>query len=79
MIFGYFADTGELFLCGQNTNGQLGLNHIENVIHFTLCSSLSGCPVVQVACGWDFTIILTGKSIIPSLKQIGEGGRHGTA
>ncbi|XP_060118288.1 secretion-regulating guanine nucleotide exchange factor isoform X2 [Heteronotia binoei] len=53
------TDTGELYFCGQNKNGQLGLNHIEDVIHFTLCSSLSGCPVAQVACGWDFTIILT--------------------
>ncbi|XP_077177710.1 secretion-regulating guanine nucleotide exchange factor isoform X1 [Paroedura picta] len=53
------TDAGELFLCGQNKNGQLGLNHIEDVLHFTLCSSLAGFPVVQVACGWDFTIILT--------------------
>ncbi|XP_054828842.1 secretion-regulating guanine nucleotide exchange factor isoform X2 [Eublepharis macularius] len=60
------TDTGELFLCGQNKNGQLGLNHTEDVIHFTLCSSLSGCPVAQVACGWDFTIILTGNGHVLS-------------
>nr|XP_060623975.1 secretion-regulating guanine nucleotide exchange factor isoform X2 [Anolis sagrei ordinatus] len=55
------TDTGELFLCGQNKNGQLGLGHTEDVTHFTLCSSLCGCPVIQVACGWDFTIILAGN------------------
>ncbi|XP_048341959.1 secretion-regulating guanine nucleotide exchange factor [Sphaerodactylus townsendi] len=60
------TDTGELFLCGQNKNGQLGLNHTEDVIHFTLCSSLSGCPIVQVACGWDFTIILAGNGHVLS-------------
>ncbi|KAJ6665031.1 hypothetical protein lerEdw1_005262, partial [Lerista edwardsae] len=49
---------GELFLCGQNKDGQLGLNNTEDVTQFMLCSSLSGCPVAQVACGWDFTIIL---------------------
>uniref|UniRef100_A0A8D2JI69 Secretion regulating guanine nucleotide exchange factor n=1 Tax=Varanus komodoensis TaxID=61221 RepID=A0A8D2JI69_VARKO len=52
------TETGELFLCGQNNDGQLGLGHTEDVMHFTLCTSLTGCPVMQVACGWDFTIIL---------------------
>ncbi|XP_053248940.1 secretion-regulating guanine nucleotide exchange factor isoform X1 [Podarcis raffonei] len=60
------TDTGELFLCGQNKDGQLGLGHTEDVEHFTLCLSLSGCPVVQVACGWDFTIILTGNGQVLS-------------
>ncbi|XP_034976350.1 secretion-regulating guanine nucleotide exchange factor isoform X3 [Zootoca vivipara] len=60
------TDTGELFLCGQNKDGQLGLGHTEDVEHFTLCISLSGCPVVQVACGWDFTIILAGNGQVLS-------------
>ncbi|XP_013926082.1 PREDICTED: secretion-regulating guanine nucleotide exchange factor [Thamnophis sirtalis] len=55
------TDTGEIFFCGQNKDGQLGLGHTEDVTHFTLCSSLCGCPVIQVACGWDFTVILVGK------------------
>nr|XP_058161648.1 secretion-regulating guanine nucleotide exchange factor isoform X2 [Dasypus novemcinctus] len=32
---------------------------MEGVLCFTPCMSLRGCPVQQVACGWDFTIILT--------------------
>lgn len=60
-IFYHFAGTGELFLCGQNKDGQLGLNHTEDVTQFILCSSLTSCLVAQVACGWDFTIILAGK------------------
>ncbi|XP_053147827.1 secretion-regulating guanine nucleotide exchange factor isoform X4 [Hemicordylus capensis] len=60
------TDIGEVFLCGQNKDGQLGLNHTEDVTHFMLCSSLSGCPVVQVACGWDFTIILAGNGQVLS-------------
>ncbi|XP_039206741.1 secretion-regulating guanine nucleotide exchange factor isoform X1 [Crotalus tigris] len=55
------TDTGEIFFCGQNKDGQLGLGHTEDVTHFTLCSSLCGCPIVQVACGWDFTIVLAGN------------------
>ncbi|XP_047371857.1 secretion-regulating guanine nucleotide exchange factor isoform X3 [Sciurus carolinensis] len=53
------TDGGGLFVCGLNKDGQLGLGHTEDVLYFTLCKSLLGCPVQQVACGWDFTIILT--------------------
>ncbi|NXC85341.1 SRGEF factor, partial [Cercotrichas coryphoeus] len=50
--------TGQLFVCGHNKDGQLGLNHTEDVLRFTLCTALSDFCVKQVACGWDFTIIL---------------------
>ncbi|XP_020667003.3 secretion-regulating guanine nucleotide exchange factor isoform X1 [Pogona vitticeps] len=60
------TDTGKLFFCGQNKDGQLGLGHAKDVTQFTLCTSLSGCPVVQVACGWDFTIILAGSGQVLS-------------
>ncbi|XP_073664758.1 secretion-regulating guanine nucleotide exchange factor isoform X6 [Tursiops truncatus] len=53
------TDEGSLFVCGLNKDGQLGLGHTEDVLYFTPCKSLLGCPVQQVACGWDFTIILT--------------------
>lgn len=53
------ADGGSLFVCGLNKDGQLGLGHTEDVLYFTSCRSLLGCPIQQVACGWDFTIILT--------------------
>ncbi|XP_042547540.1 secretion-regulating guanine nucleotide exchange factor isoform X2 [Dipodomys spectabilis] len=53
------TDGGGLFVCGLNKDGQLGLGHTEDVLYFTLCKSLLGCPVQQVACGWDFTIMLT--------------------
>ncbi|KAM8922951.1 LOW QUALITY PROTEIN: secretion-regulating guanine nucleotide exchange factor [Lycaon pictus] len=53
------TDGGSLFVCGLNKDGQLGLGHTEDVLYFTSCRSLLGCPIQQVACGWDFTIILT--------------------
>uniref|UniRef100_A0A663M5H4 Secretion regulating guanine nucleotide exchange factor n=1 Tax=Athene cunicularia TaxID=194338 RepID=A0A663M5H4_ATHCN len=58
--------SGELFVCGHNKDGQLGLNHAEDVLHFTLCTALSGFCVKQVACGWDFTIILIGSGLVLS-------------
>ncbi|XP_075423808.1 secretion-regulating guanine nucleotide exchange factor isoform X2 [Ascaphus truei] len=55
------TDAGELFVCGQNKDGQLGLNHNEDVSCFTLCAALLSSRVSKVACGWDFTVILTGS------------------
>ncbi|CAK6449241.1 unnamed protein product [Pipistrellus nathusii] len=53
------TDGGSLFVCGLNKDGQLGLGHTEDALYFTPCKSLIGRPIQQVACGWDFTIILT--------------------
>ncbi|XP_053305343.1 secretion-regulating guanine nucleotide exchange factor [Spea bombifrons] len=50
---------GELYVCGQNKDGQLGLNHTDDVSCFTPCSAIRSLRVAKVACGWDFTIILT--------------------
>ncbi|XP_009184737.2 secretion-regulating guanine nucleotide exchange factor isoform X3 [Papio anubis] len=58
------TDVGDLFVCGLNKDGQLGLGHTEDIPYFTPCKSLFGCPIQQVACGWDFTIILTASGIV---------------
>lgn len=47
-------------MCGQNHNGQLGLGHSANILNFQLCPSLNQ-KVTTVACGWDFTLLLTGE------------------
>ncbi|XP_036620996.1 secretion-regulating guanine nucleotide exchange factor [Trichosurus vulpecula] len=53
------TDGGELFVCGQNKDGQLGLGHTEDVLSFVPCTPLAGLRVLQVSCGWDFTLLLT--------------------
>lgn len=60
------TDGGGLFVCGLNKDGQLGLGHTEEVLCFTICKPLLGCPIRQVACGWDFTIMLTEKGQVLS-------------
>ncbi|XP_072825735.1 secretion-regulating guanine nucleotide exchange factor isoform X3 [Vicugna pacos] len=74
------TDEGDLFVCGLNKDGQLGLGHTEDVLYFTPCKSLLGCPVQQVACGWDFTIILmeNGQVLSCGSNSFGQlGVSHG--
>ncbi|XP_028650023.1 secretion-regulating guanine nucleotide exchange factor isoform X3 [Erpetoichthys calabaricus] len=58
------TELGELLLCGHNHKGQLGMGHKQEVLYFCCCPSLQGRIVVQVACGWDFTLILTDDGTI---------------
>ncbi|XP_023201664.1 secretion-regulating guanine nucleotide exchange factor isoform X1 [Xiphophorus maculatus] len=52
------TESGEVFVCGQNDRGQLGLGHSTNVLTLQLCPVLNH-RVAKVACGWDFTLLLT--------------------
>nr|XP_020514829.1 secretion-regulating guanine nucleotide exchange factor isoform X2 [Labrus bergylta] len=52
------TENAEVFVCGQNHRGQLGLGHCVDILTFQLCCSLSQ-RITKVACGWDFTLLLT--------------------
>lgn len=52
------AENGEVLVCGQNHRGQLGLGHTSDVVVLHPCRGLSQ-RIVNVACGWDFTLFLT--------------------
>ena len=53
-------EKGELFTCGWNNKGQLGLGHDED---WTELSKVVSLPrVSQVACGWNHTLAITGTT-----------------
>ncbi|KAM4619104.1 secretion-regulating guanine nucleotide exchange factor isoform 2-T2 [Polymixia lowei] len=52
------TENGELLVCGQNHKGQLGLGHTADISTLQLWPCLSQ-KVVNVSCGWDFTLLLT--------------------
>lgn len=51
-------ENGEVFVCGQNNKGQLGLGHTTDVLTLELCPVLRQ-RVTKVSCGWDFTLLLS--------------------
>ncbi|NP_001088703.1 uncharacterized protein LOC495967 [Xenopus laevis] len=75
------TDAGHVYVCGQNSEGQLGLNHTTDVTHFSLCPGTLTLRVSKVACGWDFTLILTDSGELLSCgantySQLGRAGEE---
>nr|XP_033491457.1 secretion-regulating guanine nucleotide exchange factor [Epinephelus lanceolatus] len=66
---------GDVFVCGQNHRGQLGLGHNADISTFQLCPILSQ-RVTKVACGWDFTLLLTdcGRVLACGSNSFGQLG-----
>lgn len=47
-----------MLVCGQNDRGQLGLGHRTDISTLQLCPALNK-RIINVACGWDFTLFIT--------------------
>lgn len=52
---------GNVYSWGKNTQGQCGLNHIDDVLRPTIIKSLIHEVVVQLAAGWEHSVVLTDK------------------
>lgn len=55
----FVTDCGQLFACGSNNKGQLGLNSTDDFHVLTRVSTPVGIRVVMATAGWDFTLIVT--------------------
>lgn len=69
-------DDGSLFTCGNNCNGQLGLNHYNNIATFTRVSLPA--VILQASAGWDFTVILSDRGEVFAFgsNDFGQLGFH---
>ena len=63
---------GEMYACGCNTSGQLGLGDLEDRAHFTR-SHLSDCNVISVAAGDSHTLAVTKHGALYSFGNNCEG------
>lgn len=55
----FFPGGQELFVCGWNNKGQLGLGDTQD--RSVLCHVQGLSSVRQVSCGWNHTLVITGN------------------
>eukprot|EP01102_Stenamoeba_stenopodia_P014748 TRINITY_DN493_c0_g1_i2.p1 TRINITY_DN493_c0_g1~~TRINITY_DN493_c0_g1_i2.p1 ORF type:complete len:1112 (+),score=366.40 TRINITY_DN493_c0_g1_i2:185-3520(+) len=72
------SETGDLWVCGSTTRGQLGTGETGSPIHTPITSLLTGINVRHVACGALHTVCLTdaGKAIAFGDNSCGQLGVH---
>ena len=56
--FLFSTDEGQLWTCGSNNKGQLGVGTTDDVTTLTLVSGLE--DVAMAVGGWDFSLAITG-------------------
>ena len=56
-----FLDDFQVYSCGWNNKGQLGLNDTTNRNKLEWISLLKEKKIIQIECGHDHSIALTGK------------------
>lgn len=53
-----YTESGDVYVCGWNGNGQLGIGKFNNI---SIPIPVTGLQqeAIKVACGWNHTMVLT--------------------
>ena len=60
------TEKGKVYVCGNNYNGQLGIGNNNNVYSFLNVNSLNNIKIIQIACGWNHSLILSDEGYVYS-------------
>ncbi|GLV48659.1 uncharacterized protein CBL_06051 [Carabus blaptoides fortunei] len=74
----FLTDTGTVYACGDNRNGQCGVGNNAPTVTTPTRINYRGPPIIKVGCGGDFSIILDCKGGLHSfgLPEYGQLGHN---
>ena len=62
LLFNFlYLENFQIYSCGYNLHGQLGLNDSTDRHELEWISSLNGKKIIQIECGYEHSCALTGK------------------
>lgn len=75
------TDEGQVFGFGDNSSGQCGVGSKEQTVTNPKRISYTGTPIVKIACGSDFSLILNEDGVVysfghPEYGQLGHGSEN---
>ncbi|XP_059612873.1 protein RCC2 homolog [Phlebotomus argentipes] len=74
----FLTDTGTVYACGDNKSGQCGIGSIAAVVAKPTRINYQGPPIVKVACGAEYSVILDIKGNLHTfgLPEYGQLGHN---
>lgn len=74
----FLSDTGVVYACGDNKSGQCGVGNTQPTILKATRLNYAGPPIIKVACGAEFSMILDIKGNVYSfgLPEYGQLGHN---
>lgn len=67
------SDAGRVYVCGLNEYGVLGLPNLGQSSTFVLCTPLLRYTIVKIACGSQYTLVLTNEGMLIGMGRSTSG------
>jgi alpha-tubulin suppressor-like RCC1 family protein len=69
----FLTNTGQVYACGLNDYGQLGLGDVDNIYKPELIKSLNHVNIIQISAGEDYSLFLTDTGDVYACGKNGYG------